>query len=143
MSNTFDIERCLLDLAQTNILVKNIGGHQFQLMTLTSSIREDLEHEEDLTELLERAANFGLSIKSERALDFDGMTDEKLSVFWSNKAFETEGDVSLREQFGQAVLEESGMTDMIDALTEDEVTIGDIDVTSLEEDANSYQPNIN
>lgn len=140
MNNTFDIERCLLDLAQTNTVVKNIGSHSFQLMTLTSSIRDELEHEDDLTELLHKAANFGLSIKSERAVDFDGMTEQKLDVFWSNKAFETEGDVSVREQFGQSVLEESDMTDMIDALTEDE---DEPSVESLLEDATSYQPNVN
>lgn len=135
---TFDIEKTLLELAQTNVVMENIAGHNFQLMTLTDSIREELEHEDDLIELLNKAANYGLSIKSERAIDFDNMTEQKLELFWSNKAFDTESDVSTREQFGRVVLELSDMEDMVLALEKDETE--EVDTEQLLSDAADYQP---
>ena len=134
----FDIEKMLLELAQTNIIPKNIAGHQFQLMTLTNSIREELEELDDLASLINKAANYGLSIKSERAIDFDNMSEEKLDVFWSNKAFDTESETSIREQFGIAVLELSEMEDLIELLTPDEDE--EVSTESLLEDAVSYNP---
>ena len=136
----FDIEKTLLDLAQTNIIMKNIGEHKFQLMTLTSTIREELELEEELDCLLDRAADYGLSIKGERAVDFDGMNDQKLTLFWSNKAFSVNDDeVSVRKQFGALVLEESEMEDLIEKLTPEDDE--EISTESLLEDAVSYSPN--
>ena len=138
---SFNIERALLEIAQTNVVPKGIASHQFQLMTLTDTIREELEHEEDLDSLLEKAANYGLSIKQERAVDFNGMTEQKLELFWSRKDFAVDDDeMSVRHQFGQAVLIESDMEDMIEALTE--VSADDIDVTSLENDANAHLQNM-
>ncbi len=139
---SFNIEKALLELAQTNAVTKNIAGHQFQLMTLTDSIRDELEHEDNLESLLDKAANFGLSIKQERAVEFNGMTEQKLELFWSRKDFATEDEeTSVRHQFGQAVLAESDMEDMIEAFVDDdEVSADDIDVTMLENDANSHNP---
>ena len=136
--STTNIERILIELAQTETRIKNIAGITFTLLTITENHVEDFDGMNN-DEIIEHASTLGLAIKGERACDFKGMTKEKLDVFWSRPEFAVnDSEESIRTQFGLAVLEESNMLDLL----QDEVSIDDIDVAvdELEKDAESYNP---
>lgn len=137
--STTNVERILIELAQTESRVVNIAGITFALLTITENHIEDFEDAETNADVITHASDLGLAIKGERATDFKGMTKEKLDLFWSRPEFAVaDGDKSIREQFGLRVLEESEMMDLI----VDDVSIDDIDVSvnDLESDAASYTP---
>ena len=139
MSST-NIERVLIEIAETEVRIENIAGFTFNLITLTQFIREDFAECETNQEVLELASELGLAIKGERASAYKGMTQQKLELFWARKEFEVkEGEPSIRERFGEAVLRESNMLDLIEDEVEEfdiESELDDLASEEIEIDAN-------
>ena len=133
MSNT-NIERILIEMAETEVKVQNIAGFTFSLITLTQFIREDFSDCKTNEDVLILASELGLAIKGERASDYKGMTQQKLELFWSREEFDVvEGEPSIRERFGEAVLRESNMLDLLEDESEELDIEGELDELAGEE----------
>lgn len=141
MSNT-NIERVLLDLALSELKPMNIGGVPFQLITIHEDHESDFEEIKTEEEAVSHAANLGLAIKGERAVDYSKMDETKFELFWAKNRFSVPvGEPSYRELFGRAVLRESNMEHLLEKYNDvegelEELLDYDEDGEEVEIDAN-------
>jgi len=111
---TVNTERMLVELAQSNYIPLNIGGIQFNCMTLNEYHLEEIEELETVNEIIEYASLIGLGMKGQRAANKKGMDQEKLQFFWKSDEFAVDKDEeSLQSLFGKKVLAESDMEHLL------------------------------
>lgn len=136
---SFDIEKALIEIAQTNQVTVNVGNHIFQAVTLCEYHKELLDACETEQEFLDEVSNLCLGIKGGRALDFEGISEQKLDMFWSRSEFSTESDLSIRHQFAEDALKESGFLSWLDRFAPDEEEAIEVDAAALIQDTAAYQ----
>ena len=107
---TVNTERMLAEIIQSNLIPQNIGGIQFNSMTLNDFHLEEIEELETVDEIIEYASLIGLAMKGVRAVNKKGAEKEKIMLFWKSDEFQVpQGEESLQSRFGTQVLIDSDM----------------------------------
>lgn len=111
VSNWF-AERKKLDIKTIEI-----EGVEFQRMTLTEDQKNDIQSCDSYTEMLDKAADYGLSYNRMRVVD-DCDLAQDIDMFWEKDELNDGSDPSIRHQFGLVVCQVSGLTGHLDAQLE-------------------------
>jgi translation initiation factor 1 (eIF-1/SUI1) len=132
----------------------------FNYIALTDELVESVKSCTFSAEMLEMAADYGISNERERMIDDDDDLNN-LDAFWCSPKLSIELESSIRQQLGQKVCEISGLAETIEDMKalEDEVAkeeaeaalikVGDVELAgstlidnlnqdSLEQDATAY-----
>jgi len=133
----FNYEDLLVELAQTNDITVEVEGYSFKAYTLCDTHKELLQSCESREELLDEVSNIALRVRDSRAIEFKGMTEDKLTKFWANGEYEEFVDPSLRHAFAENALEQSNMFEVLErfepvVLDGDNLPDSDIELDNLE-----------
>jgi len=90
-----------------------IEGVYFNYVALTDELIESVKSCTFAAEMLEMAADYGMSNERERMIDDDEDLNN-LDAFWCSPKLSIELDPSIRQQLGQKVCEISGLSETIE-----------------------------
>ena len=123
-----------------------VEGIEFELMSLTGDLINDLKSCESHNEMLNFAADYGLSVDGKRVVEDDYMSS-RLDLLWANEALALEVDPCVKYRVGEKVCEISGLADFLletldaeelaNVIEGDKLPSGDITLGQLEADANA------
>lgn len=109
----FNYENVLVELAQTNEITVEVEGFTFKAYTLCETHNDILDLCDTQEELLDQVSNLALRVRDDRAIEFKGMTEDKLTKFWANGEYEEFEDPTVRHAFAEDALNQSGMADIL------------------------------
>ena len=89
-----------------------VEGIEFELMSLTGDLINDLKSCESHNEMLNFAADYGLSVDGKRVVEDDYMSS-RLDLLWANEALALEVDPCVKYRVGEKVCEISGLADFL------------------------------
>ena len=144
----FNVKDWIVQQAKIKLEKLTIEDIEFELISLTDEQIQSINELTDYEEYLEFAALHGLAANGVRALDLDGMDEDKLSKLWVEESINLDTDPSICHQVGEKVIEMSGLSDDLETLKpeDEEVIDGDnISAADLSRDLQSFnsqsQPN--
>lgn len=105
-------------ISRTIQLFTTDEGADFDIMALTDEQKELVESCDTYDEMVEEAANYGLSFNGKRAVDNQDIAD-MLELFWSDEDL-PDCEPSSKAQVGVRVCEISGLLDVLKAQKEQE-----------------------
>lgn len=99
--------------AKLNIQTFIVENITFELMALNSEQKEEVELCESYDDMLEKAADFGLSYKRKRVIDSE--LAEDLPLLWGESSIDVHKDPCIKFRVGERVCE---ISELSDSLTE-------------------------
>lgn len=130
----FNVSNWLAQEAKLKEWNEVIDGNEFELISLTDDLIETARASDSLVDLIDFCASNGLLINGVRALDYKGMTPEKLSRLWLLPNIDTGDEPSIKHQIGLMIAEESGLSELFADFDVEDIDAVIVDGDNLTDD---------